>query len=147
MTDTDDLRSGPPLHDALLALLPLVGTWTGGGNGVVASSGLEFAFGQQVSITHDGRPFLAYASRSWLVDAAGATVRLAWRENGFWRPGGGPDDIELVVASNTGQALMFTRAPPVTRPGNSRRRRPSIPRRRKRSTRESSGSTRCAPPS
>jgi hypothetical protein len=106
--DTDDLRAGPPLHDALLALLPLLGVWRGGGNGVVASSGREFAFGQQLDIVHDGRPFLAYESRSWIVDATGATVRSAWRERGFWRPGAGPDDVELVVASNTGQALMFT---------------------------------------
>ena len=35
-------------------------------------------------------------------------IRQAWRESGFWRPGAGPDDIELVLASNTGQSLMFT---------------------------------------
>ncbi|MDT4918703.1 MAG: hypothetical protein QOH89_3403, partial [Pseudonocardiales bacterium] len=95
------------IHDALLALLPLVGLWRGTGRGVVASTGAEFAFGQQVAIVHDGRPFLAYESRSWLVDDAGATIRQAWRENGFWRPGAGPDDIELVIASNTGQALVL----------------------------------------
>jgi hypothetical protein len=106
--DTSDLRTGAPLHDALLALLPLVGTWRGSGRGVVASSGAEFAFGQQVSIVHDGRPFLAYESRSWLVDAAGEVLRQAWRESGFWRPGVGPDDVELVIASNTGQALVLT---------------------------------------
>ncbi|HEV7205311.1 MAG TPA: FABP family protein [Jatrophihabitans sp.] len=106
--DTADLRSGPPLHDALLALLPLVGVWRGEGAGVVASTGAEFRFGQQVGIVHDGRPFLAYESRSWLLDADGAVIRPAWRESGFWRPGPGEDDVELVLASNTGQALMFT---------------------------------------
>ena len=105
--DTADLRTGAPLHDALLALLPLVGVWRGTGRGVVASSGNEFAFGQQISIVHDGRPFLAYESRSWLVDDAGTVLRQAWRESGFWRPGIGQDDVELVVASNTGQALVF----------------------------------------
>jgi hypothetical protein len=105
--DTADLRSGAPIHDALLALLPLVGFWRGAGRGVVASTGKEFAFGQQVSIVHDGRPFLAYESRSWLVDEAGEVIRQAWRESGFWRPGAGPDDVELVLASNTGQALVF----------------------------------------
>ena len=34
-------------------------------------------------------------------------IRQAWRESGFWRPGAGPDDIELVLASNTGQALVL----------------------------------------
>lgn len=105
--DTDDLRSGVPIHESLLALLPLVGRWRGSGAGVVASSGRQFAFGQQVAITHDGRPFLAYESRSWLVGEDGAVLRQAWRESGFWRPGRGPDDIELVLASNTGQALVL----------------------------------------
>jgi THAP4-like, heme-binding beta-barrel domain len=107
MSDTVDLRSGAPIHDALLALLPLVGVWRGNGRGVVASTGAEFAFGQQVRIAHDGRPFLVYESRSWLVDDAGEVIRQAWRESGFWRPGAGPDDVELVLASNTGQALVF----------------------------------------
>lgn len=105
--DTGDLRSGAPINDALLALVPLVGSWRGSGVGVVASSGVEFAYGQQVSFVHDGRPFLAYESRSWLVDADGAVIRQAWRESGFWRPGPGQDDIEVVLASNTGQALVF----------------------------------------
>jgi hypothetical protein len=108
LSDTADLRSGPPLHDALLALLPLVGIWAGRGRGVVASSGEEFEFGQQVSFVHDGRPFLAYESRSHLLDENGDVVRNAWRESGFWRPGSGADDIEVVLASNTGQALVLT---------------------------------------
>ncbi|MDT4915215.1 MAG: hypothetical protein QOC66_4343 [Pseudonocardiales bacterium] len=106
--DTSDLRSGAPIHDALLALLPLVGIWDGGGRGVVASNDAQFAYNQRVEIVHDGRPFLAYQSRSWLIDDSGAVIRPAWRESGFWRPGPGPDDVELVIASNTGQALVFT---------------------------------------
>lgn len=105
--DTADLRSGAPLHDDLLALLPLVGHWRGGGTGVVASTGAEFRYGQRIDFTHDGRPFLAYASRTWLVDTDGAVIRQAWRESGFWRPGHGADDLEVVIASNTGQALVF----------------------------------------
>jgi hypothetical protein len=105
--DTADLRTGPPLHDALLALLPLVGRWLGSGAGTVASSGAQFGYGQEIVIVHDGRPFHIYESRSWLVDADGSLLRQAWRESGFWRPGPGPDDVELVLASNTGQALVF----------------------------------------
>jgi nitrobindin-like protein len=74
---------------------------------VVASSGEQFGYGQQVVIGHDGRPFLAYESRSWLLDPDGTVLRPAWRESGFWRPGAGPDDVELVLASNTGQALVL----------------------------------------
>lgn len=106
--DTSDLRTGAPLHEGLLALLPLVGVWRGTGAGVVASTGAQFAYGQQLSFVHDGRPFLAYESRSWLLDADGAVIRLAWRESGFWRPGATADDLEVVIAANTGQALMFT---------------------------------------
>jgi hypothetical protein len=105
--DTADLRSGAPIHDRLLSLLPLVGMWRGAGSGVVASSGAQFSYGQQVSFVHDGRPFLAYESRTWLLDPNGAVIRQAWRESGFWRPGAGPDDVEAVLASNTGQALVF----------------------------------------
>jgi hypothetical protein len=106
--DTADVRSGPPIHDNLLALLPLVGIWRGTGTGVVAATGAAFAYGQQVSLVHDGRPFLAYESRSWLLDTGGGVIRQAWRESGFWRPGANPDDVELVLASNTGLALVFT---------------------------------------
>jgi hypothetical protein len=42
-----------------------------------------------------------------LIDDDGEVIRPAWRESGFWRPGRGPDDVELVIASNTGQALVF----------------------------------------
>ena len=105
--DTTELRSGPPISDALLALLPLVGVWDGTGAGVVARTGKQFRYGQRITIGHDGRSFLAYDARSWLVDDAGEVIRQAWRESGFWRPGPGQDDIELVLASNTGQALVL----------------------------------------
>jgi THAP4-like, heme-binding beta-barrel domain len=105
--DTADLRTGVPVHDALLALLPLVGEWQGSGTGVPPAGGAPFRFGQRARFTHDGRPFLAYESRAWLVDDAGQLIRAAWRESGFWRPGAGPDDIEVVLASHTGQALVF----------------------------------------
>jgi hypothetical protein len=105
--DTDDLRSGVPVHDALLAVLPMVGTWTGDGAGVTPD-GEHFAFGQELSFVHDGRPFLAYRSRAWIRAVDGMFVRPAWRESGFWRVGPGPDDLEVVLASNTGQALMYT---------------------------------------
>lgn len=107
MADTTDLRSGAPLNDALLALLPLVGVWRGIGDGVVARTGARFRYGQQMVFSHDGRPFLAYEARSWLLDEDGAVLRQAWRESGFWRPGAGADDVEVVIASNTGQSLLY----------------------------------------
>jgi hypothetical protein len=86
--------------------LPLVGEWTGEGSGV-SPAGENFAFGQAIRFAHDGRPFLAYESRAWLVDENGGVIRQAWRESGFWRPGGGEDAIEVVLAANTGQALVY----------------------------------------
>lgn len=104
--DTADLRAGAALHDALLALLPLVGVWRGEGTGLAPGSQTQFRYGQELRFVHDGRPFLAYDSRSWLIDLDGSVIRPAWREAGFWRVGPG-DDIEAVIASNTGQALVF----------------------------------------
>jgi hypothetical protein len=106
--DTADLRSGPGLHDALLALLPLVGDWAGEGVGVSPSTGAAFRYRQEVRFAHDGRAFLAYESRSWLTDPDGEVIRAAERESGFWRPGPGPDDLEVVLAANTGEALVLT---------------------------------------
>jgi hypothetical protein len=106
--DTTDLRAGAPLHDRLLALLPLVGEWVGEGIGVVASSGEEFRFGQRLSFAHDGRPFLAYESRSWLLDSDGAVIRPAMRESGFWRPGSGENDLEVQLVNSAGLSEMLT---------------------------------------
>jgi hypothetical protein len=105
--DTTDLRTGVPVNEQLLALLPLVGMWRGTGHGAVASSGDEFSFGQQITFAHDGRPFLSYESRTWLVDAAGDLIRLAFREAGFWRPGAGPDDVEVTLATAAGIVEVF----------------------------------------
>lgn len=106
--DTADLRSGVPVHGSLLALLPLVGVWAGQGAGVKPSSGEPFSYLQQVRFAHDGRPFLVYSSSAWLLDSSGAVLRPAARESGFWRPGPGPDDIEAVLALNTGLTLVLT---------------------------------------
>ena len=35
-------------------------------------------------------------------------IRQAWRESGFWRLGAGQDDVEVVLAANTGEALVYT---------------------------------------
>jgi hypothetical protein len=105
--DTTDLRVGAPISDALLALLPLVGVWEGSGAGEVPSTGEAFAFGQRVTFAHDGRPFLAYESRSWLLDPDGAVIRPAMRETGFWRVGEG-DHVEVQLVSITGLAETLT---------------------------------------
>lgn len=103
--DTNDLRHGPDLHPDLLPLLPLVGTWRGQGKGGYPTI-KDFDYGQEVTFAHDGRPFLFYESRSWLLDADGKVVRPAAREAGWWRPNG-TEAFELVLAHPSGIAEIY----------------------------------------
>ena len=77
--DTDDLRSGPDLHPEMLTLLPYIGRWRGRGQGGYPDME-DFAFGQEVRISHDGRPFLFYESRTWLLNPDDTPIRQAARE-------------------------------------------------------------------
>ena len=108
--DTANLREGPNLHDDLLALLPLVGVWRGEGEVVYPTIDGPYKFGQQITFAHDGRPFLSYESRAWILDDDGNVVRPAAREVGWWRPG--PDDsLEVLLAHATGITEIYYGAP------------------------------------
>jgi hypothetical protein len=104
--DTANLRQGPELHPDCLALLPLVGVWRGEGEVVYPTIDGPYRFGQQLVFAHDGRPFLRYESRAWLLDADGGVIRQAARETGFWRPKE-DDTIELVAAHATGVVEIY----------------------------------------
>jgi hypothetical protein len=101
--ETADLRSGPDLHPSLL---PLIGTWTGTGKGGYPTIE-DFDYGQEVRFAHDGRPFLAYESRAWLIDADGRTIRPAGREVGWWRPGSDSESFEVLLAHHTGFVEVY----------------------------------------
>ena len=106
--DTTDVRSGPDVHPGILPLLPLLGEWTGVGQGDYPTIE-EFHYGQWIRFSHDGRPFLAYESRTWLIGLDGEIIRPAAREVGWWRSSGG-DDFEALLAHPTGivdGALMY----------------------------------------
>jgi hypothetical protein len=105
--DTTDLRSGPEIHESLLAVLPLVGQWSGHGSGVRPADQSQFQFAQRVSLAHDGRPFLSYSSHSWLLNPDGSVLRPAFREHGFVRVGPGSDDLELVLTTGAGIVEVF----------------------------------------
>jgi len=104
--DSADLRSGPELHPALLPLLPLVGTWRGVGRGGYPTIE-DFDYGQLVRFSHDGRPFLAYESWSWLLSPGGGVLRPAAREVGWWRPGATSDEFEVLLAHPTGFVEVY----------------------------------------
>ncbi|HJQ00625.1 MAG TPA: FABP family protein [Jatrophihabitans sp.] len=108
LSDTTDLRTGPALHQELLAVLPLVGWWDGHGTGVRPADGETFDYAQRISFSHDGRPWLGYESRAWLLNPDGSVLRPAFRENGFLRLGADPDQLELVMTSAAGIVSVFT---------------------------------------
>jgi hypothetical protein len=90
------------LHPSLIPLAWIVGTWTGQGRGEYANtSGFQFA--QEVSFNHDGRDFLNYFSRSWIIDDNDEIVRPAASEVGFWRIKQN-NVLEVLLAHNSGIA-------------------------------------------
>lgn len=103
--ETADLRSGPDLHPALLGLLPFIGTWRGFGQGGYPSID-DFNYAQEIRFSHDGRPFLHYTARSWLIDEERRPLRAASQEHGFWRPRG-KDEVEVLLAHPTGVAEIY----------------------------------------
>ncbi len=108
MPDTGrvDSSDAPDLHERLEPLSFLVGTWRG--LGVVGYPTIEQArYEQEVVFAHDGRPFLEYASRSWILDDDGRRVRQSARESGWWRPGPEPRDVEVMLAHPSGILEMY----------------------------------------
>jgi hypothetical protein len=90
------------LHPDLMPLAWLVGTWRGKGRGEFPNvEGFQFA--QEVSFNHDGRAFLNYFSRSWIIDENDEIVRPAASEVGFWRIKE-KNVLEVLLAHNTGIA-------------------------------------------
>ena len=70
----------------LIPLAWLVGRWAGAGVAGYPTMEGDLRFGQEVSFTHDGRPFLTYTSHTWLLDDDGRQVRPLASETGYWRP-------------------------------------------------------------
>ena len=104
--DTANLREGADLHDQCLPLLPLVGVWRGEGEAVYPTIEGPFRYRQQLTFAHDGRPFLVYESRSWLVTPAGEVIRPAAREVGFWRPQA-DETIEVLLVHSSGISEVY----------------------------------------
>ncbi|WP_134774928.1 FABP family protein [Ornithinimicrobium flavum] len=93
------------MHPDCAPLAWMLGSWAGAG--VVGYPSIESRnFGQEIEVTHDGRPFLMWSSRAWLLDEHGNKDRLGAVETGFWRPQPG-GDVELLLTHPTGIVEMY----------------------------------------
>ncbi|MFN2497205.1 MAG: FABP family protein [Pseudonocardiaceae bacterium] len=95
--DTASLSQGVELHPQCQPLAPLVGVWRGEGLAQYPSLLGEFPYGQQLTFAHDGRPFLFYEGRAWLLSPSGEVLRPAAREVGWWRMDE-DENIEMILA-------------------------------------------------
>ncbi|MFD0691503.1 FABP family protein [Actinomadura fibrosa] len=95
----------PELHPDLEPLKFLLGTWEGAGVGGYPTIE-DFNFGQEMSFTHIGKPFLIYSSRTWLIEKDGTLGRRLATETGYWRPR--PDHgVEVTLAHPTGIVEIY----------------------------------------
>lgn len=93
------------LHPSLVPLQFLLGRWEGAG--VVGYPTIESVnFGQEISFSHNGKPFLIYTSRTWLLGADGSIGRPLAMETGFWRPQN-DGRLEVVLAHPTGITEIY----------------------------------------
>jgi len=99
------------LHPDVEALACLLGSWSGEGEGHYPTIA-PFAYREEISFSHAGKPFLAYRQATVRVD----TGLPAHAEMGYLR-GTGPGRVELVMAHPTGVAEVAEGAVEVTADG------------------------------
>ncbi|MFH8683099.1 FABP family protein [Streptomyces lydicus] len=104
----DALRAdaAPAPHALLGPLIGFLGTWAGRGRGGYPTLDEDFSYAQEVTFRHDGRPFLHYEARAWLLDAGDVPLRPSARESGWWRvqPEG---RVEALITQPTGIAEIL----------------------------------------
>ena len=96
----------PELHPHLAAIGGLVGTWRGSGSGSYPTID-DFAYTEEVTFAHVGKPFLAYGQKT-----KDATTQLPLHaETGYWRVTEG-GELEVVLSHPTGivEVLVGTAA-------------------------------------
>jgi hypothetical protein len=96
----------PELHPDLEGISWLVGTWWGFGVGGYPTIE-SFRYEQEITFSSDGRPFLRYESKSWIIDDEGNRIRPGAGELGWWRPGANPRELEVLVAHHTGIVEVY----------------------------------------
>jgi hypothetical protein len=89
-----------PLHPDVEVLSFLLGEWRGEGRGAYPTIE-DFAYREEVTFGHVGKPFVSYVQRTWALDDG----RPLHSETGYLRPQ--PDGrLELVLALPSGQVEM-----------------------------------------
>jgi THAP4-like, heme-binding beta-barrel domain len=93
------------VHEALAPIRFLLGRWEGAG--VVGYPTMESAnFGQEITFSENGKPYLIYSSRTWLLDEEGRVGRPLAMETGFWRPQ--PDgQLEVLLVHPSGISEIY----------------------------------------
>ena len=99
------MQSDPELHPDLKSLSFLLGRWEGAGIGGYPTIE-SFRFGQEITFGHNGKPFLSFVSRTWLLDADGKPGRPLATETGFWRPQPA-GRLEVMLAHPTGIVEIY----------------------------------------
>jgi THAP4-like, heme-binding beta-barrel domain len=93
------------VHPDLAPLSFLLGRWEGAGVGGYPTIE-SFRYGQELSFTHIGKPYLIYTSRSWRLDEDGRIGQPLATESGFWRPQ--PENrVEVLLAHPTGIVEIY----------------------------------------
>jgi hypothetical protein len=109
VTDERLVNELPPEHPDLAPLSFLLGRWEGVGKGDYPTIG-AFDFIQELSFTHNGKPFLIYSSRSWALEEGENGQRVKGRplgmEFGFWRPRPG-NAVEVLLTHPTGITEIY----------------------------------------
>jgi hypothetical protein len=103
----DDLQGPgePAVHPALEPLRFLLGRWEGAG--VVGYPTIQSTqFGQEITFSHNGKPFLIYASRTWRLGEDGEIGGPLAMEVGFWRPQPG-GELEVLLTHPTGITEIY----------------------------------------
>ncbi|MGN6791828.1 MAG: FABP family protein [Streptosporangiaceae bacterium] len=98
--------SGTPEPDPAIAPLSfLLGRWEGAG--VMGYPTIESRnYGEEITFSHNGKPFLIYTSRTWLLEPDGSIGRLSHMELGFWRPQA-DNGLEVLIVHPTGISEVY----------------------------------------